>query len=100
MAKEAPIIRRYRQSVSQAEPLALWQLGIDARRFSSDCVPGDVLNAAARVVYLYNPQNCPDSTLQWLDDSKMERIVMENATHWASVDQPGMLADKIVEVLQ
>ena len=100
MATDAPIIKRYRQSVSEADPLALWQLGIDARRFSSEYVPGDVLNAAANVVYLYNPKNCPASTVQWLKDNPMKRIVLDNATHWKSVDQPTLLADKIYEALR
>ncbi len=99
MAVNEPIIARYRESVSQADPLALWQLGTDARRFSSEHVPGDVLAEAARVTYLYNPRNCPEATLCWLDANPMDRIVLENATHWASVDQPAMLADKIAEAL-
>lgn len=99
MAKASPIIRRYRNQVSKADTLALWQLGIDARRFSAKHVPGAVLREAATVTYLYNPDNCPDSTLRWLADNKMDRIVLENATHWKSVDQPELLADKIAEAL-
>ena len=99
MAVNEPIIARYRESVSQADPLALWQLGTDARRFSSEHVPGDVLAEAAHVTYLYNPRNCPEATLCWLDANPMDRIVLENATHWASVDQPATLADKIAEAL-
>lgn len=99
MATESPVIRRYHQSVSEADPLALWQLGTDARRFSSNYVPGDVLIEAARVVYLFNPENCPNRTLEWLEDSTMDRILLESATHWKSVDQPGMLAEKILRAL-
>lgn len=100
MAASAPIIARYRQCVSQADPLALWQLGTDARRFSEAQVPGDVLAASARVTYLYNPDNCPESTLRWLDAHPMKRIILEGATHWASVDRPAVLADKICEALR
>ncbi len=99
MAKDAPVIARYRQSVSVADQLALWQLGKDARRFSSQHVPGDVLHSSGNVVYLYNPENCPEPTIQWLKDNPMERIVLENATHWKSVDQPHLLADIIASAL-
>ncbi|MBY6116203.1 alpha/beta hydrolase [Mameliella alba] len=99
MAKNAPVIDRYRQSVSQADQLALWQLGTDARRFSSRHVPGEVLKSSGNVVYLYNPENCPETTIQWLEHNPLERIVLANATHWKSVDQPEQLADKISEAL-
>lgn len=100
MAKTARTIRRYRDQVLKADRLALWQLGIDARRFSDEHVPGAVLQEAAKVTYLYNPDNCPSSTLRWLEENKMDRIVLENATHWTSVDQPELLADKIAEALR
>ena len=56
--------------------------------------------AAASVVYFYNPSNCPDSTLQWLDQSPMPRIRLDTASHWPSVDQPQTLADRIAEALR
>ncbi len=100
MAAHAPMIGRYRQSVSEADPLALWELGTDARLFSSDQVPGDVLIAAARVVYFYNPDNCPSTTLEWLARSSIDRVVLEGASHWASVDQPVLLAERLSIALQ
>lgn len=100
MAADAPIIARYRETVSKANPLALWQLGKDAQRFSLRQVPGDVLKSSGDVVYLYNPENCPESTLRWLEENPMERIVLENATHWKSVDQPDQFADRIAEALR
>ncbi|WP_256415721.1 alpha/beta hydrolase family protein [Ruegeria sp. HKCCD7255] len=94
MAKSAPIIRRYRDEVSKADPVALWQLGIDARKFSTHRVPGEVLQRAANVTYLYNPDDCREGTVRWLEENKINRIVLENATHWPSIDQPEMLAKK------
>lgn len=100
MAVEAPIIGRYRQAVSEADPQALWHLGTDARRFSADHVPGEVLKNSAKAVYFYNPENCPDSTLQWLEENPMDRVVMDKTSHWASVDQPELLADRVAEALR
>jgi pimeloyl-ACP methyl ester carboxylesterase len=99
MAANAPTIARYREAASQADPQALWQLGTDARHFSATRVPGEILAEAAHVTYLYNPSNCPEATIRWLEENPMDRIVLNNATHWASVDQPEMLADKIAETL-
>jgi pimeloyl-ACP methyl ester carboxylesterase len=100
MAATAPIIVRYREAASQADPQALWQLGTDARRFSTNHVPGEILADAAEVTYLYNPANCPEATVLWLDENPMDRVVLDNASHWASVDQPEMLADMIAETLR
>ncbi len=99
MAETALVIGRYREKVAKADPLALWQLGGDARRFSDARVPGDLLASAGRATYLYNPANCPASTLEWLERSTMDRIVLPDASHWASVDQPDLLAEKILEAL-
>jgi pimeloyl-ACP methyl ester carboxylesterase len=100
MAADNPVIARYRERVSQADPPALWQLGSDARRFSDRNIPGEVLSKAAQVTYFYNPDNCPEATLRWLDDNPMDRVLLEGASHWPSVDQPHMLAERISETLR
>ena len=100
MAVSTPIIARYYKAIEQADPKALWQLGQDVRRFSNENVPGEVLASAGRVTYLYNPDNCPVDTLQWLETNQMELMILADASHWASVDQPKMLARKISQVLR
>ena len=97
MAETAPEIARYRRQVARADVRALWQLGCDARRFSDLYSPGEVLLGAAKAVYLYNPDNCPESTLRWLERHDLPKVVLRNATHWISVDQPGLLALKLGE---
>ena len=99
MAKSDPIIQRYRNEVLKADTTALWQLGIDAHHYSQAHVPGEALQEAARVIYFYNPDNCPDSTVRWLEDCAMKRVVLSNASHWASIDQPETLAAEIAEAL-
>lgn len=94
-----PEIARYRAAVEAADPLALWQLGRDARRFSAKHVPGEVLLDAGHVCYLHNPDNCPARTLAWLKSHPMKSIVLPGATHWASVDQPEMLAEAMLDAL-
>ena len=99
MAVAQPIIRRYRAIASIADPRALWELGRDARRFSDDQVPGEVLCETATVWYFYNPENCPPSTLHWLRRHPMRTVKMSGATHWPSVDQPDALAQRILAAL-
>ena len=100
MAQATPIMRRYRNEVLKADASALWQLGKEARQFSANCVPGEVLKGAAQVTYLYNPKNCPDSTIRWLKKNKMNRKILDGASHWPSVDQPQKLAQVIADALQ
>ncbi|WP_395373443.1 alpha/beta fold hydrolase [Marinicella sp. W31] len=100
MSKSQPMIARYLQVVSQADPIALWQLGNDAHRFSSKQVPGEVLVSAANVTYLYNPDNCAKSSLDWLKKNPVKQVKLDNATHWKSVDQPALLAEKILSALE
>lgn len=99
MSVGSPIFQRYRGVVAKADPTALWQLGIDARRFSAQSVPGEVLSSAADVTYFYNPVNCPQTTLDWLAVNPMGRVVLKDASHWPSVDAPRMLSERMAEVL-
>ena len=99
MVKTEPVIARYREAVSKADPLALWQLGTDARAFSERQVPGEILARSAHVTYIYNPENCPEASLRWLAENPMECVVLDQASHWSSVDQPGLLAEQIAVAL-
>jgi len=49
MVESQPIIKRYHSTVSKADPIALWQLGNDAHRFSATQVVGELLVASADV---------------------------------------------------
>jgi len=99
MAETQPVVRRYAETVRQAEPRALWELGCDARRFSETHIPGDVLSRAAEAIYLYNPDNCAPTSVAWLARSAMKAVILDGASHWPSVDQPELLAAKILDVL-
>jgi len=91
-SRKNPIMRRYLAAVRQADAQALWELGNDARHFSNNHMPGEVLAAAGDVTYIYNPDNCPEATLAWLADHPMRRRVLPDASHWPSVDQPAALS--------
>ena len=99
LAKDQPIMERYRAAVTEADPIALWQLGCDTRRFSEQNVPGEILIACAETVYFYNPVNLPEASLEWLHSHDVRRVRLSNASHWASVDQPAQLAEKLTAEL-
>jgi len=99
MEEADPVIARYRHAVQQADPSVLWQLGCDARRFSQSRMPGEMLMAAPHVTYFYNPENCPQSSIDWLNAYPMNRVILKDASHWASVDQPALLSEKMLEAL-
>lgn len=101
LAQGSEVVRRYRNEVAGADARSLWELGCDAHRFSSVRSPGEVLQAAApRVHYLYNPDNTPAATIEWLaDHQELARLQLPGASHWMMVDQPQLLAQRIVSIL-
>ncbi len=99
MAKDDPIVARYLAVVTEADPNALWQLGCDARRFSQQHIPGEVLMASSHAVYLYNPANLAESSLDWLNRHDIARIQLNGASHWPTIDQPQQLADALLKAI-
>ena len=87
-----PIIAAYRDRVALADVNALWKLGCDARRFSTHHSPGDFLARSARILYLHNPENCPDASIAWLEKHGLENVLLKGASHWPTIDQPGRVA--------
>ena len=99
MATDSEVITRYRDNVARADPAALWELGRDARRFSETKHPGELLLAAGKIFYFYDPHNCPASTLDWLQSHPIDKRLLTGASHWPSVDAPVLLAGKCIEAL-
>ncbi|MCI5045391.1 MAG: alpha/beta hydrolase [Aquisalinus sp.] len=94
-----PILSRYLSQIKTADPSALWELGQGAYRYSQEYIPGDALMRADKVTYIYNPENVPQASLQWLEDNPLERIILPAASHWPTLDQPHQLAEAIVSAL-
>jgi len=94
-----PILLRYAQEVAKADPKALWELGCDARRFSDAHHPGERLNAAAEAIYIFNRENCAQSSMHWLEKSDMRRVELPGASHWPTVDHPAATAARILDQL-
>lgn len=99
MVEEQPIIERYMSVVLTADPQALWELGNDAFLYSQRHVPGDELGRAAKVIYFYNPDNLPQASIKWLNESELPKVKLEGASHWPSIDKPNLLSEKLREAL-
>lgn len=99
LAVEDPALIRFRAAVATANTKALWELGCDAHDFSSKHSPGKVLCQVNNVFYFYNPDNCPQATLGWLENNSINRVQLDGVSHWMSFHQPYLVAEKIVKVL-
>ncbi|CTQ58681.1 alpha/beta fold hydrolase [Roseibium album] len=88
MAKPNRIIEGYAERVSRADPGALWSLGRDARQYSQTSHPGERLRSAGNVLYVLNPANCPENSLNWLKTSGLTKVELDGASHWPTIDQP------------
>ncbi len=91
-AGEDAVLARYRSRVAGADPHALWVLGNDVFRYSDRTQPGSVLLSVRRAHYLYNPANCPVSSLAWLETSGLPATELPGASHWATLDAPHQVA--------
>jgi pimeloyl-ACP methyl ester carboxylesterase len=98
-ASTDPIIARYRSRIARADPHALWILGNEAVAFGDRVVPGEALRDAARAHYLYNPTNCSESSIAWLEDSGISAVKLPGTSHWATIDAPGLVAAAVRRVL-
>ncbi len=94
----ADILAGYRARVAGADPVALWSLGRDAFRFGARHVPGDVLREAATATYLYNPDNCAAASLDWLAGDDLDRVILDGASHWPTLDRPEEVASLIARI--
>lgn len=95
-----PLIARYRDRVARADPHTLWSLGRDVAAFSAGATPGDLLFGVPRAAYVYNPDNCAKQSLDWLAASGLRSIELPGASHWPTLDAPGLVAEAISSILQ
>jgi pimeloyl-ACP methyl ester carboxylesterase len=94
-----PLIVRYRSRVVRADPHALWILGNEVVAYTDRHSPGDLLLKAGRAHYLYNPSNCAEASLAWLDDRGLPATKLPGASHWPTVDSPRLVAQAVMTVL-
>jgi len=100
VARGDAVLARYRDRVARADARALWVLGREVAAYSRRTVPGVALMGVAEAIYLYNPDNCPKASLEWLAKSGMRKIELGGASHWAPVDAPELVGEAILQALR
>jgi pimeloyl-ACP methyl ester carboxylesterase len=95
MAQTRDILRRFFASAVLADPIAMWQLGRDARRMSTGDAPGRAYARIRPSLYYWSPANTAETTRQWIAKSDLEQQQFANASHWPTVDQPNETARAI-----
>jgi len=95
MAQTRDILRRYFAAAVLADPIALWQLGRDARRMSTGDAPGQAYRRVRPSLYYWSPANTTETTRQWIANSDLDQQQFANASHWPTVDQPDETARAI-----
>jgi pimeloyl-ACP methyl ester carboxylesterase len=98
-AVQMPILHRYIDAVSCADPSAMWELGRDAKMVSDFRDPGEqLLGLNCPLLYYWSPANTPDATKAWIARQRsFPNRVFENGSHWPTVDQPRTTAEAIFE---
>ncbi len=89
------ILRRYFATAVLADPIAMWQLGRDARRLSTGDAPGQAYRRVRPSLYYWSPANTAETTGQWIAKSDLAQQQFANASHWPTVDQPNETARAI-----
>ena len=94
MTQTQPILRRFHGTATLADPVAMWNLGRDARRLSSGDTPGQAYLRVRPSVYYWSPHNTAASTREWIARSGIAQRQFDGS-HWPMVDQSDAAAQAI-----
>lgn len=95
LAQTKPIFRRYFATVLAADPIAMWDLGRDARRVSVDDGPGRNYRSVHPTLYYWSAESTSETSRRWLERSGLDHRRFTNASHWPMIDQPEATAQAI-----
>lgn len=98
-AQADPILTRYAEIARRADAQSMWELGCDAHRYSRDHHPGERLRACERVIYVYNPDNCAQASLDWLAAGPFETLRLDGVSHWPTIDAAQTLSERLQAVI-
>lgn len=88
--------RRYYAGAAVADPIAMWNLGRDARRISVGNEPGQSYKETAQPkLYFWSEESTPKTTRAWIEQSGIDNQIYTGAGHWPTIDQPEMTAKSI-----
>lgn len=97
-AENEPILHRYYAAMLEADPVAMWELGRDAKTISV----GDTVGHAYRALtvpnrYYWARANTPQATQEFIAAHRIENQEFSDASHWPTVDAAGPTAAAIAK---
>lgn len=95
MAQTQAPLRRFHGAMMQADAVAMWALGRDARRLSIGDAPGRAYLRIRPSLYYWSPHNTAESTRDWIARNAMVNLEFTDASHWPTIDQPAVTAEAI-----
>ena len=88
--------RRYFAGAVSADPVAMWNLGRDAKRISVNGEPGASYKRLAQpTLYYWSLESTPPATAEWIEKSAINNQVYSGAGHWPTIEQPEATARAI-----
>jgi len=95
-AQTEPILRRYFAAALISDPIAVWNLGRDAKTISKDDAVGkDYLSLTVPNLYYWSKDNTPEATQAFIASHGMNNIEYTDASHWPTVDASNETAELI-----
>lgn len=95
MAREQSGLRRYFAGAVVADPVAMWELGRDARRQSVNDEPGRAYRRVRPSLYYWSQASTVPATRRWIARSGIAQRQFADAGHWPMVDKPEETAQAI-----
>lgn len=95
LSQSKPVFRRYFAAAVTADPVAMWNLGRDARRLSTGDAPGRAYRAVQKSLYYWSTENTTETSRRWIEKSSLAHRQFTDASHWPMVDQPAATAQAI-----
>jgi pimeloyl-ACP methyl ester carboxylesterase len=73
LAQTRNILRRFFAAAVSADPVAMWELGRDARRMSTGDAPGRAYQRVRPSLYYWSPANTAETTRRWIAKSDLDQ---------------------------
>jgi pimeloyl-ACP methyl ester carboxylesterase len=100
MAQTQQILRRYYATAVFADPVAMWELGRDARLYSCANASGDAYRRVQPSLYYWSSESTTAMTKSWIVGSGLPHREFGDASHWPMIDRPIEVAHAIASFFE
>ena len=96
MGKASDELRHYYSGARASDAVAMWHLGRDAKRISTENALGEAFRQLSTPkLYYWSATSTPQRTADWIEESAIPNLRYTRAGHWPMVSQPGATAEAI-----